>query len=49
MISTVEIQLWCGKQVVELDDPVDNEDEALRLAIEIIRQSLDCASVSQTW
>lgn len=49
MIYAVEIKLWCGKQYVELDEPADTPDEAERLAIEIIRQSIDSAEVAQTY
>jgi len=49
MIYAVEIKLWCGKQYVELDEPVDTIEEAERLAIDVIKQSISSAEVAQTY
>ena len=49
MINSIRVSTWCGKLLVELDEPVETEDEALEIAIGIIRESLDSAGVDETF
>lgn len=49
MINAITVGTWCGKLYVELDEPVKTEEEALEIAIKIIRQSLDSAGICETF